>query len=275
MKQKKYILFILSLLAFNVFAQSEKKMVREGNSQFDEGKYSEAEIEYRKALDQKPGYYKGTFNLGDAMYEQENYEESGKLFTEVAEGVHPDEQKANAWYNLGNSLMKEQKYKESVEAYKNALRLKPTDQDAKYNLAYAQKKIKDQQQQQQKQDQNKDQNKDKNKDQDKDKNKNKDQNKDKDKKDQDKQDQDKNKQDQDKKDQNQDQQNKDQGDQQKDKNQQQQPQQISKEDAQRMLEALENDEKKTLQELQKQKAKAAKTKKTDIDWWGEVRSYKL
>lgn len=251
MKKQFAILFFFSLLAFNVFAQSEKKMVREGNDQYEEGKYAEAEIEYRKALDKKPGYFKGTFNLGDAMYEQENYEESGKLFAEVAEGVHSDEHKAGAWYNLGNSLMKEQKFKESIEAYKNSLRLKPDDQDAKYNLAYARKKLNEQQQQQ---DQNQD--KDQNKDQDKDK---QDQDKEQDKE---KQDQEQDKKDQDKKDQNQDKQD----DQQKDKNQQPQPQQISKEDAQRMLEALKNDEKKTLQELQKQKAKAAKSKKTEIDW---------
>ena len=248
MKLKLYILFILSLITVNLSAQSEKKMVREGNSQFEDGNFSDAEIEYRKALDKKPGYFKGTFNLGDAMYAQENFEESGKLFAEVAEGVHPDELKAGAWYNLGNSLMKEQKFKESIEAYKNSLRLKPTDPDAKYNLAYARKKLDEQQQQQ-------DQDKDKEKDQDKDK----DQDQDKDKQDQDK-DQDKDKQDQDKDDQNQDKKD----DQQKD--QQPQPQQISKEDAQRMLDALKNDEKKTLEELQKQKAKAAKSSKTEIDW---------
>ncbi len=252
------LLFVFGLLTVQLSAQSEKKMVRKGNKQFEEGNYTEAEIEYRKALSENPGYFKGAFNLGDAMYEQKNYEESGKLFGEVAEGQHTDEQKAGAYYNLGNSLMQKRKYKESIEAYKNALRLKPDDQDAKYNLVYAQKKLKEQQNQQQNQDQNKDKNKDQNKDQNKEKNKDK--NKDQNKKDQnqdkqDKQDKDKNKQDKN-----------DQGDQQKDKNQQQQPQQISKEDAQRMLDALKNDEKKTLKKLQKQKAKAAKTKKTDIDW---------
>ncbi len=250
MKQKIIILVILSLVTINLSAQSEKKMVREGNSQFEDGNFSDAEIEYRKALDKKPGYFKGTFNLGDAMYAQENFEESGKLFAEVAEGVHSDEQKAGAFYNLGNSLMKEQKYKESIEAYKNSLRLKPDDQDAKYNLAYARKKLDEQQQQEQNQDQDQD------KDQDKDKDK-QDQDKEQDK---DKQDQDQDKKDQDKKDQNQDKKD----DQQKD--QQPQPQQISKEDAQRMLDALKNDEKKTLEELQKQKAKATKSMKTEIDW---------
>lgn len=255
MKMKRHIVLIcfLSLVSFSLYAQSEKKRVREGNDQFEEGNYSEAEINYRKALDEKPGYMKGTFNLGDAMYEQENFEESGKLFAEVAEGVHAEEQRAGAYYNLGNSLMKEQKYKESIEAYKSSLRLNPDDQDAKYNLAYAQKKLNEQQQQQQDQNQDQD-NQDENKEE-------------QDQKDQDKKDQEQQDQEQDQKDQNKDDQNKkEEGDQQKNQNQQPQPQQISKEDAQRMLEALKNDEKKTLQELQKQKAKAAKASKTDIDW---------
>jgi len=259
----KYLFFTVAFLCgLNVFSQSEKKLVREGNDLFEEENYSEAEIEYRKSLTEKPGYYKGTFNLGDAMYKQENYEESGKLFDEVAELSDDSNIKASSYYNLGNSLLSENKFKESIEAYKKSLRLNPTDADAKYNLEYARKKLNEQEQQQQ---QNQDQNKDQDKDQDK-----KDQDKD-----QDKKDQDKNKDDQDKKDQEQDKDKKDDqkddqsknkdNDQKKDE-QQPQPQKISKQDAQRMLDALKNDEKKTLQKLQLQKAKAAKSSKTEIDW---------
>lgn len=259
----KYLLFTLTILwGLSLFSQNEKKLVREGNDLFEEENYSEAEIEYRKSLTEKPGYYKGTFNLGDAMYKQENYEESGKLFDEVAELSDDNNIKASSYYNLGNSLLSEDKFKESIEAYKKSLRLNPTDADAKYNLEYARKKLNEQEQQQQNQDQNKDQDKDQDKkDQDKDQDK-KDQDKNKD--DQDKKDQD---QDKDKKDENKDDQskNKDQ-DQKKDEQQQQQPQKISKQDAQRMLDALKNDEKKTLQKLQLQKAKAAKSTKTEIDW---------
>jgi len=110
------------------------------------------------------------------MYEQENYEESNKLFTEVTERITSPEEKASAYYNLGNTYMKENKFQESIDAYKNSLRLNPNDPDAKYNLEYARKKLKEQQQNQ---DQNQDQDK---KDQDK---------KDQDKKDQDKKDQEK------------------------------------------------------------------------------------
>lgn len=262
---KKYLFFAFAILyTLSVFSQNEKKLIREGNDLFEEKNYSEAEIEYRKSLTEKPGYYKGSFNLGDAMYLQENFEESGKLFSEVAELSNDKNVKATSFYNLGNSLLSEKKFKESIEAYKKSLRLNPADADAKYNLQYARKKLNEQEQNQ---DQNKDQDK---KDQDK-----KDQDKkDQDKKDQDKKDQDKN--DQDKKDQKdqdkKDQDKKDQDKQDQDKNSdqkkedKQQPQQISKQDAQRMLDALKNDEKKTLQKLQLQKAKAGKSSKTEIDW---------
>ena len=246
----KYLFFgFVFLSGISLYSQSEKKLIREGNDLFEDENYSEAEIEYRKSLTEKPGYYKGTFNLGDAMYKQENFEESGKLFNEVAEISNDKNIKASAYYNLGNTFLSDNKLKESIEAYKKSLRLNPNDVDAKYNLEYAHKMLNEQQQQEQNQDQDKDQDKEQDK-------------KDKDKQDQDKKDQEdqKDKKDQDKKDENKD------GDQNKDQQQQPQPQQISKQDAQRMLDALKNDEKKTLQKLQIQKAKAAKSSKTEIDW---------
>jgi len=257
----KSIKIVISLfvvfIALAVEAQSERKLVRNGNSEYEDGNFTEAEVQYRKALDQNPNYFNGKFNLGDAMYEQENYEESGKLFNELTEAKLTDEQKAGAYYNLGNTFLKAQKYAESIDAFKKSLRLNPDDYDAKYNLEYARKMLGDQQQQDQ--DQNQDQDK---KDQDKEQDKKDDQNKDQDK-DQDKKDQDK---EQDKQDHKNDQNKNDKSDQNKDQKQQPQPQQISKQDAQRMLDALKNDEKATLQKLQKEKAKAVKGGKSEIDW---------
>lgn len=258
----RYLIYIVSvLLTFcmvDLSAQSERKLVRQGNSEYEDGNFAEAEVEYRKALTENPNYYKGKFNLGDAMYNLENFEESGKIFNELAEANLSPEQKSKVHYNQGNNLMKEQKWGEAVEAFKKSLRLNPEDYDAKYNLEYARKKLAEQQQQQQNQDQNQDQDKqdqeDKKDEQDQDKND--------DQKDQDQKDQ---KDQQDKQDQNKDQ-NKDDKKDQKQDQQQQQQQNISKQDAQRMLEALKNDEKSTLQKLQKEKAKAAKGSKSEIDW---------
>ena len=259
---------ILALFALNLQAQNPKKFVRKGNKNFEKGNFQEAEVEYRKALSSKKDYDKAKFNLGDAMYEQKNMEEAGKLFSDLAQSAKSPEIKSEAWYNYGNTLMAQKKYKEAMQAFKKALLLNPHDQAAKYNYEYARKKmIQQQKQQQQKKQQKKNNKNQKNKDKQKQDQKNKKDKKDKKDQNKDKQDQQK-KQDQKNKEQKQNQdQEKQQGDQQKQNQQQKrQPQQISKKDAQRMLDALKNDEKKTLRKLQKKKAKAVRAKKSDIDW---------
>jgi Ca-activated chloride channel homolog len=251
------IIALLITLSVTVFGQNERKFVRNGNklfmeavkdtSQIDTVRYSNAETEYRKALNEKPTDLKWNYNLADAMYKQQRFEESAGKFEELGEKLELPEEKARAYHNLGNSQLMQQKLDESIEAYKKALRENPSDLDTKYNLAYAQQ-LKKKQEEQEKQDQDKDQDKDKDKDeQDKD---NQDQN----------QDQNKDKQDQqDKKDQNQ-QQNKD-----KQNQEQQQPQQskISKQDAEQLLQALQNDERDIQDKVKK--AKAAKAKKTKVE----------
>ncbi len=142
---------------------------------------------------------------------------------------------AKVYHNLGNSFLELDSLEESIEAYKNALRNNPKDMETKYNLAYAQQKLKEQQQNQcnkQNQDQEKqDEQKDQQQKQDE----------------QQKQDQQKNQQEQ------------------KQQQQEQQENKISKEDAQRLLEALENDEKEVQKRLKKAKAQAHKIT-IEKDW---------
>lgn len=258
---KRIILIATILTSFTILtnAQNERKFVRNGNklfmeavkdtSRLDTTKFSNAETEYRKALNKKPADSKWNFNLADALYKQMRFDEAASKFNELADKMETPEEKARALHNVGNSELMQQKLDESIESYKEALRNNPNDLDTKYNLAYAQM-LKQQQQQQQNQ-QNKDQNKDQNQDQNKDQ-ENKDQNQDKNKNDQNEQDQQQNQQ-------NKDQQNKDQQQQ-----QQQQPQnKISKENAEQLLQALQNDE-RDIQEKVK-KAKAAKAKRTRVE----------
>jgi len=248
----KILLLIIICLPLAINAQNEAKLVRKGNKQYESKKYNDAEIDYRKAIDKVPQSQRALFNLGDALYKQESYEEAADVFKDLTQKQTSDELKAKAFHNLGNSKLKhaldsdtldpqkkQEKYKESIEAYKNALKINPNDINSKYNLEYAKKKLVELQQQQQEQNKN-------NKD-----------NKDKDKQDQDKKEQDK--KDQDKK----EQQEKEQK--QEEKQQQQQEKEISKEDAERMLEALKNDEQNTLDKLQKKKVKVSNIK-IDKDW---------
>ena len=217
----KYIVFVILLVVAGLdsFSQKENTLLRQGNREFDKGEYKEAEKDYRKALELNKESVKGQFNLGTAVYKNNNFEEATKIYSNLAEKSSDKQIQSKVFHNLGNSYIQSKDYEKSILAYKNALMNDPKNVDTKYNLEYAKMMLKKQQQQQQ---------------QDKD-------NKDKmdDKKDQ-----------KDKKDQNQDQKQKN--------DQQKQPQdqkKISKDDAERMLEALKNDEKKTMQKVKKQKAK--------------------
>jgi tetratricopeptide (TPR) repeat protein len=201
--------------------QDFRSLVREGNRQYNLKKAADAERSYRKALDVDEKSNLATFNLGNAMYRQQKFEEAGKEFEKAASAATDKTDKALAYHNLGNSYLQQQKLKESIEAYKQALRNNPNDLETKYNLSFALNLLKEQEQQQNQDNQdNKDKQDQQNKDQ---------QNQD-----------------------NQDQQNQDQQqqDQQKDEQQQQQ-QQISREDAQRILEAIAQEEKELQEKLQK------------------------
>ena len=284
---KSMIITVVTLLAaWPAIAQQERKFIREGNELFEKQDFEKAEVEYRKAADKKANSFEAAFNMADALYKQKKYDEALEQFSALAKQETDKERLGEIYHNIGNTLLAMEKTDESIEAYKNSLRNRPASEQTKYNLEFARHK---QQQDQQNQDQNKDKNKDQNKDQNKDnQDQNKDQNQDqqdqnKDQQDQnkDRQDQNKDQQNKDQQDQNKDQQNKDRQDQNKDQQnkndqnkdqQQQHPQQqqgkISKEDAERLLEALQNDEKNVQEKVQKQKAQEQKAKKMKIekDW---------
>lgn len=263
-------LSLLLLLAASAHAESERSLVRDGNRLYQSKQYPDAEVNYRKALDKDKKLREGQFNLGDALYKQGRFEEAEKQFRLSGETAPDATSRAQAYHNLGNALLKEKKLEDSIRSYKEALKLNPADSDTKYNLAYAQRLLQ-QQQQQQKQQQNQDQkknnkdqkqNQQQNQKQDKQENdKNKQQRQDQQKKDQQKQDQQQN--------QNknpQQQQDKQQQERQKEQQQEQQQQkkdQISPQDAERILEALKNEEKNVQKKLHKAVAKSAKVKK---DW---------
>jgi Ca-activated chloride channel family protein len=241
-KVEKHIPFWLVLLLTGLtgvgYSQGEKKYIRQGNGQYKDNKYSESEVSYRKALDKNKMSTDAGFNLGDALYKQNKFDEAGNQFLENSSSMADSRKKSASLYNLGNSLLNNKKIPESIEAYKNSLKINPENKEAKYNLAYAQDLLKLQQQQKQDKKDKKDENKDnKKEDQNKDQNQSQNNNKDK------KQDQDNQQQQQ----------------------QQQQQQGISKEDAQRLLNAIANDEKNVQEKVKL--AKAAKEKiRTRINW---------
>lgn len=232
------IIVLILVTTVPLAGQKEKKYTRQGNRDYSDTNFTDSEILYRRAIDVDPSFNKAVFNLGDALYKQEKYEEAVKSFEDLSQKGLDKEELAGSYYNLGNSLLKAGKIEESIGAYKNALRNNPGNMEAKYNLAYAQDLLREQQQQ------NKDQEQDQNKDQQNDQQSGSDENSG----------------DQEEKEQQQD---KEQEDQQKENQNTDQPTQqpqMSREDAERLLQALAENEKEVQEKVKKAKAAQARVK---------------
>ena len=183
MSKSKYILFILFvILAAATSAQKIKRdYIRKGNRLFNDSVFVDAEVNYRKALEVNPKSTVSMYNLGNTLSQQQKFKDAMEQY--VAAGkIEKDKMKlAHIYHNMGVLFQAGKDYAQAVEAYKMSLRNNPKDDETRYNLALAQKMLKDQQQNQQNQDQNQDQNKDeqeKKQDQQKDQNKQNDQKKD-------------------------------------------------------------------------------------------------
>ena len=235
----KNILFILSfLMNFNTFAQNKKSFLRDGNELYADSSYNEAEMQYRKSLEKDQDYFNASFNLADAVYKQERYEESSALFDALKDNAPTETDLAKVYHNLGNSLVKEQKLEEAIEAYKSSLRINPKDKDTRHNLAITHK----QKQQQEKEQENKDKNKDEKEEQEQDK---EGENKEEEKQN---------------KEQEQSQENKEQQEEKNESKPQEKKEEMSKETAEKMLEAIQQKEKELQEELQKKKVKGKRVK---------------
>jgi tetratricopeptide (TPR) repeat protein len=244
---KKLLLYSFVLISFLAKAQEKgkDKNLAKGNESFTEKKYAEAEAEYRISESKNPKKSIAPYNLGNAIYRENQPTEAKYHYAQALKNAKTRAEKHRAFHNIGNTLMKEKEYAAAIEAYKNALRNNPADEQTRYNYALAKKMLKDSPPK--KEDKKKDKDKDKEddkKDQDKKDNKNKDQDKDK-----------KGQNDKDKKDS-------------KDKNQgkpEPQPGGISKQRLENLLDAVNNEEKKVQDKVNKQKVRV-NPKKAEKDW---------
>ncbi|HPI73736.1 MAG TPA: tetratricopeptide repeat protein [bacterium] len=160
MKNQSIVIILLALIA-SAFSQPGRGKIIQGNKLYDEQKYDEALNKYRDAEVQAPESPILKFNIAAAEYKKKNYEEALKQ-NQAALNQADAIAQGQAYYNTGNTLFRMNKWPECIEAYKKALELNPDDQDAKYNLEYVRKLMKDQaskqnQQQQQQEQQQQDQ----------------------------------------------------------------------------------------------------------------------
>lgn len=244
----KKFLIVTFVLLFSVvtFAQkAERENIRKGNKEYRQQKFSTAEQRYKAALKVNPHSKESIYNLANTSYKQGRWDEALKGYEKY---VSVEKQNplnlSKAFYNMGNVYLrkhpskdqKENYLEKAIDSYKQSLRINPNDEEARYNLAVAQKLRQDNGGGGGKNNQNKDKNKDKNKDQ------NKQQNKDQDKNNQNK--------------------NQNKQDQQKQNNQNKQ-EQMSQDNADQILKAIEQDEKQTQDRVKQMKVEQRKQKNNE------------
>ncbi|MBQ4590148.1 MAG: tetratricopeptide repeat protein [Bacteroidaceae bacterium] len=234
MTKKFYILSLLLVAsAVQIFAQqkTDRDYLRSGNKLYNDSLFIKAEVDYRKALEINPKSTDAMFNLANALLMQQKAKEAMEQYESVSK-IEKDKNKlAQIYHNMGVMLQSAKQLPQCIEAYKESLRNNPKDDETRYNLALAQKQLKDQQQNQQNQDQ---------------------------------QQQQQQKQEEEKQDQNKDQQEQDQKDQQQNQQQQQNKNEMSKENAQQLLNAVMQDEKNVQDKVKKQIQ--IQGKKLEKDW---------
>ena len=108
--RKKWMIMICLLSALAMQAQTVEKQIRKGNRQYRKGNYTEAEVQYRKVLEDKPTCADAQFNLGDALYQQENYKDAFDAFQKVLELTPDVKLKSQAVFNMGNCLLEQGRY---------------------------------------------------------------------------------------------------------------------------------------------------------------------
>ncbi|TRX27933.1 tetratricopeptide repeat protein [Flavobacterium franklandianum] len=243
---KNFILYMILMLSFAVSAQEKDKTLPKANDEYAEKNFVEAEANYRISHSKFPKRIVAPFNLGNAIYKQNQAAEAKFAYATALTNTKSRVQRHKVFHNLGNVFMKEKNYTNAVEAYKNALRNKPSDEETRYNYALAKKMLKDNPPP--KDDKNKDKDK---KDDKKDGEKDKKDDKDKDKKD-DKGDKDKDKKDEKPKDEGK-------------PKPKPSPSGISKQRTENLLDAVNNEEKKIQDKVNAQKVKG-KPVQTEKDW---------
>lgn len=220
---------VFTIMALSASAQTDRQYIRNGNKLYRQQNFPKAEAEYRKALAQNSANTQAAYNLGCALMQQQKDSAAIVQFENVGKAEKSQLRKSMAYHNMGVICQKHQMFAEAIEAYKEALRNNPSDNETRYNLELCKRQLKNQNQNgggnknKEKEDKNKEQQKEKS----------------------DKQD------------------NKKNDDKQKQKQQPQQ--QMSKENAEQMLNAAMQEEKATQQKL-KSKMQQQQSRKLENNW---------
>ena len=219
MKRISFIIFYFFFVVAFASAQNVRDYIRRGNRQYRDSIYDKAQVLYQKGFEKDSNCVEINYNLTNSLLMQGQPKEAMRLYEKASKVEHDKGRRHMIFHNMGVILQSQKQFGPAIEAYKEALRSDPKDDETRYNLVLCQRQLKNQEQQGGGQD-----------------------NKEGDKQEKDQQKQEQQQQQQEKKDQQK----------QEQQQQQQQENQMSKENAEQMLNAAMQNERQTQDKVKKQ-----------------------
>lgn len=147
---RKQFLFITLLVFSFAFSQTKEEIARakenlvllsKAQKNIKTGDLASAEANYRRVIASDPKNTEAKYNLANLYYQMGKNTEAQRRYIQAAEMAQTKAEKHKIFHNLGNVFMNEKQYRPAVEAYKNALRNNPKDDETRYNLALAKKML--------------------------------------------------------------------------------------------------------------------------------------
>ena len=142
------LLFLLlapcSLHLSEASAQADRQLIRQGNKLFRTGEYAEAEVLYRKAIAVNQQNPQATYNLGNALLAQKKDSAAVVEYQKAAKLEKNPQRRQLAYHNIGVICQTRQMFQDAINAYKEALRLNPHDDQTRYNLELCKRQLKNQ-----------------------------------------------------------------------------------------------------------------------------------
>lgn len=154
------IVALLLIISASSFAQEEAFDIKKGNRQYADSNYVDAELHYKRALEKNEDSKQANYNIGCAYIKEEKAQEAAEAFEKtikLLDTAKDTAQLANTYHNLGNSYLTQGQADKAIEAYKQSLRIRPKDDQTRYNLIKAMQLKQQQEQQQQNQQQEQEQ----------------------------------------------------------------------------------------------------------------------
>ena len=113
----RFFLIILSLiLSFQVFSQTDRSLVRKGNREYNENQFNNAEVFYKKSLLKTPTFPQANYNLGNTYYKQKRYDKALEQYQKTLVNLKDKKIAAQTYHNIGNSFL--EKYKTEPDQQK-------------------------------------------------------------------------------------------------------------------------------------------------------------